>query len=133
MIAIKNMEFSEPYYEFDVRVDRKTIFGNPFRIDDESLRDCALDKYQSYFHERIKKDVEFRNEVEKLLYIYEKHGRINLSTNAVTPPRTLGRGYKARKDLIRRRLIFDILTKNGDRSTAATASEIAWRPERTAP
>ncbi|MBO7454387.1 MAG: DUF4326 domain-containing protein [Alphaproteobacteria bacterium] len=78
MIIIKNMDFSEPYYEFDVRVDRKTIFGNPFRIDDESLRDCVLDKYQSYFHERIKKDVEFRNVVEKLLYIYEKHGRINL-------------------------------------------------------
>ena len=40
---------------FDVRVDRKTIFGNPFRIEDESLRDDALDKYQDYFYERIKK------------------------------------------------------------------------------
>ena len=56
----------------------KTIFGNPFRIEDESLRDDALDRYQAYFYERIKKDLEFQNEAEKLLCLYEKHGTLNL-------------------------------------------------------
>ena len=78
MITIKNMDYSTPYYECDVRVDRKTIFGNPFRIEDESLRNDALDKYQVYFYDRIKKDLEFRNEAEKLLRLYEKYGMLNL-------------------------------------------------------
>ena len=78
MINIRNMNYSTPSYAFDVRVDRKTIFGNPFRIEDESLRDDALDRYQTYFYERIKKDLEFRNEAEKLLRLYEKYGTLNL-------------------------------------------------------
>ena len=78
MISIKNMNDCLPSCEFDVRVDRKTIFGNPFRIENESLRDDALDKYQIYFYERIKKDLEFQNEAEKLLRLYEKYGTLNL-------------------------------------------------------
>ena len=77
VVVIKNYPAS-PIHVFDVRVDRKTIFGNPFRIEDESLRDDALDKYQAYFYERIKKDLEFRNEAERLLRLYEKYGTLNL-------------------------------------------------------
>jgi len=79
VITIKNMDYLTPYYECDVRVDRKTIFGNPFRIEDESLRDDALDRYRAYFYERIKKDLEFRNEAENLLRLHAQSVLLVLS------------------------------------------------------
>lgn len=79
MITINNMDDVMPSdeNEFDVRVDRKTIFGNPFRINDESERDQMLDKYEEYFHERVKNDPEFRDAANHLVDLYKKHGKLN--------------------------------------------------------
>lgn len=78
MITINNMNDVLPEYEFNVRVDRKTIFGNPFRINDESERDAMLDQYERYFYERVENDIEFKTAVDQLIDVYKKHGRLNL-------------------------------------------------------
>lgn len=67
MITINNMNDVLPKYELDVRVDRKTIFGNPFRINDESERDAMLDQYEKYFYERVENDIEFKNAVDRCI------------------------------------------------------------------
>ena len=78
MISIKNMNDCMPSCEFDVRVDRKTIFGNPFRIEDESQRDYVLDNHKKYFYERIKNDTDFKNNINQLIQIYKIYGHLNL-------------------------------------------------------
>lgn len=72
------MELTKPFEVFDVRVDRKTIFGNLFKIIDESERDQKLDQYEEYFRERTKNDADFRGEVEQLIEIYRKYKKLNL-------------------------------------------------------
>lgn len=34
----------------DIRIDRKTKWGNPFRMVDESMRDEVCNKYEKYFN-----------------------------------------------------------------------------------
>ncbi len=49
---------------FDVYIGRPTIFGNPFKGKD---RDSVCDKYEEYFHERIKNDPFFKEKVLRLV------------------------------------------------------------------
>ena len=78
MITINNMDEKQPTEVFDIRVDRKTIFGNPFRINDESERDKMLDRYEEYFYQRLENDADFRNAVNYLIEVYKKYGKLNL-------------------------------------------------------
>ena len=41
-------------------------FGNPFTLSAGQSRGASLDKYRSYFYERLKNDQEFRNSVNGL-------------------------------------------------------------------
>jgi hypothetical protein len=45
-----------------VRIDRGSIFGNPFHMANEGHRDIVIEKYEKYFYERIhdKEDVNFK-------------------------------------------------------------------------
>ncbi len=45
---------------FSRRVDRRTIFGNPFK---KGSRDSQCDRYQKYFDMRIIEDNDFRKKV----------------------------------------------------------------------
>ena len=48
---------------FDVKIDRTTIFGNPFRLGIDGDRDSVLAKYRDYFYKRVELDKEFRQRV----------------------------------------------------------------------
>ena len=67
-----------PSKEFDVRADRKTIFGNPFHIYDESERDAVCDKYAKYFYERTEKNPDCKREADRLVDVYKKYKKLNL-------------------------------------------------------
>lgn len=59
--------------EIDQWIDRRSKFGNPFKISDfndhlpnEVARELVVELYSKYFLKRVKHDKEFREEVEKL-------------------------------------------------------------------
>lgn len=66
MTTVINMrrKKGQPPPVYDKRVDRGTIFGNPF--DHQKLgitRAECVERYRKYFHERIARDENFRNQV----------------------------------------------------------------------
>jgi len=78
MIQIKNLRYEKPKHEWDVKVDRTSILGNPFYMQNESQRDEVCDKYEEYFQEKMKNDEEFRREVERLCNLHIKHSKLNI-------------------------------------------------------
>ena len=53
-----------PCPSYDVRVDRGTIFGNPFDFQKLGItRDECVEKYRDYFYKRIATDANFRNQI----------------------------------------------------------------------
>lgn len=50
-------------------IDRDTRFGNPFRLEEDGgdyTRDESVDRYETWFKEKIKEDEHFRVAVEEL-------------------------------------------------------------------
>lgn len=50
-------------------IDRSTIFGNPFRLDEdggEYTREESVEQYEEWFMDKITSDDEFREAVEEL-------------------------------------------------------------------
>ena len=77
-IAVCNLWNQKPIYQYDFRVDRSSILGNPFYMRDESERDIVCDKYQEYFDERYLKDDKFKNAVLEMVKIYRIYGKLRL-------------------------------------------------------
>ena len=78
-ITIKNLRFSKPEHEWQVKVDRSSVLGNPFYMADESQRDKVCDKYEAYFKENIQNtESAFYKEIERLYKILKKHGKLEL-------------------------------------------------------
>jgi len=50
----------------DVRIDRTSIFGNPFKIGVDGDRKQVLQKYKDYFYRRLETDDKFRERVDDL-------------------------------------------------------------------
>jgi len=78
MIEIKNLRTEKPTKEFDVRVDRSSVLGNPFRMASEDKRDETCDKYAEYFQIKAVSDPIFAAELDRIDSLYVIHGKINL-------------------------------------------------------
>ena len=78
MITIKNLRNAKPKYEFDVRVDRESILGNPFHMKDESQREIVCKKYAIHFENELANNQEFKKELDRLALLYKTHGKLNL-------------------------------------------------------
>ena len=53
-----------PVPSYDVKVDRGTIFGNPFDFQKLGItRAECLERFRVYFLDRVSKDIKFRNQV----------------------------------------------------------------------
>lgn len=50
-----------------VRIDRLSIFGNPFRIDDENNREKVIKDYEEWFHHQVTTNYRFRDEVIRII------------------------------------------------------------------
>lgn len=51
MVGVVNLKHGKPY---DVRIDRKTIWGNPFKIDKNTDRQASISQYLEYLKTNIK-------------------------------------------------------------------------------
>lgn len=78
-IAIKNLRTSKIEHEWQVRVDRQSVLGNPFYMQNESFRDDVCNKYQAYFEKKIaNNNTVFLNELYRLANIAIKYGKLEL-------------------------------------------------------
>ena len=79
MILIKNLRKEKPSEEWDVKVDRQSVLGNPFSMNhDERKRDEVCDRYDEYFENEYENNVNFALEVNRLVNLYRVHGCLNL-------------------------------------------------------
>ena len=76
MIQIKNLKAAKPENPWDVRVDRASVLGNPFYLENESQRDEVCNKYEEWF--RTNKDPAFQMMLDKLCKLYAEYGQLNL-------------------------------------------------------
>jgi hypothetical protein len=53
-------KYKEPY---DVYIGRPTIYGNPFTIGKDGTRDDVVEKYKTFFIEKILNDNDFKNKI----------------------------------------------------------------------
>ena len=78
-VTIKNLRFSKPEHEWQVKVDRSSVLGNPFYMANESQRDKVCDKYETYFNWIMQmKSSAFYKEVGRLLSLLKKYGKLDL-------------------------------------------------------
>jgi hypothetical protein len=78
MIKIMNMRKTKPKSPYDIRVDRVSVLGNPYKLKTEDQRDEVCDKYEKYFNSQISNNNDFFCELENLVNIYNYYGKLNL-------------------------------------------------------
>lgn len=88
MIIIKNLRVSKAQHEWQVRVDRTSVLGNPFYMKDESHRDEVCDKYESYFKAMVSRAENkawndtraqtFVKELRRLYKLHKTYGKLEL-------------------------------------------------------
>lgn len=79
MIIIKNLRFSKPQFAWQVRVDRASVLGNPFHMQNESQRDKVCDLYEAYFDEKMQDtSSKFYKEIQRLYRILKEYGKLEL-------------------------------------------------------
>ena len=78
MIEIMNLRTTRPSQPWDVKVDRSSVLGNPFKGD----RDVDCDKYAVHFATMLtdptSKAVAFRAELARLAQLYKQYGKLRL-------------------------------------------------------
>jgi len=77
-IEIKNLKGGFPCGETNIRVDRASVLGNPYRLSNESERNSVCEKYKMYFKSRMTENPLFKAEVDRLVNLYKQHGKLNL-------------------------------------------------------
>lgn len=92
MITINNMHHGRISKKTDVRVDRKSILGNPYKMKHESQRDKVCDMYETYFNALVNDDKQwmsennitqefrdnFMREFGRISLLLEQYGQVNL-------------------------------------------------------
>ena len=79
-IEIRNLRDSKPTQPWEVRVDRASVLGNPFKMISEDQRNAVCDQYEQYFNVivRTKSNEEFMNELRRLFKLAKKYGKLTL-------------------------------------------------------
>ena len=79
MIEICNLKNEKLLNAYDIRVDRMSVLGNPFRMQYEFERNEVCDKYEVYFNEQVtSNNVAFLNALRTLYMIHEHYGKLRL-------------------------------------------------------
>jgi hypothetical protein len=77
MINICNLRNEKIVNDYDIRIDRVSVLGNPYYMRSESERDIVCDRYNKWFDLNKDKD-KVKEELDRLIDIYNKYGRIRL-------------------------------------------------------
>jgi len=76
-IEIMNLRRDKAIKSYDMKVDRTTPLGNPFRMHSEEDRDEVCDRYDNYFPILLSKK-RASNYFSLLISRYRKHGKLRL-------------------------------------------------------
>jgi hypothetical protein len=78
-IVIKNLRNEKPYKEWQVRVDRSSVLGNPYYMANENERNKVCEQYETYFYSKIEtNDKNFIAELQRLRSLLNKHNKLEL-------------------------------------------------------
>lgn len=79
-IIICNLRFEHPEFEYDIKVDRSSVFGNPFKFNVRSWagRENSCNNYEKYFLNRVANDFNFSEEIYLLKYRFYKYKHLRL-------------------------------------------------------
>ena len=79
MIEICNLRNCKVEFDYDVKVDRTSVLGNPYRMYNETQRNKVCIDYELYFNAQIaSNNVEFLNELRRLYKIHKQFGKLRL-------------------------------------------------------
>jgi hypothetical protein len=66
VVNLRGMDtFDRRFYKV-TRIDRRTIFGNPFKIGKDGNRDQVCDQYEEWFQQMVRDDPDFKKRVLQL-------------------------------------------------------------------
>ena len=78
-ITIKNLRNETPYQEWQVRVDRSSVLGNPFYMANENERNNVCEQYEKHFNKKIEsQDFKFISELKRLKNLLTKYNKLEL-------------------------------------------------------
>ena len=78
-IIIRNLRNTQPTEPWHIRVDRKSVLGNPFHMSSEADRSLVCAQYETWFRQELKcKTSDVRAEFIKLLEVYRTYGKLEL-------------------------------------------------------
>jgi len=78
-IQVKNMKVYKGNEPYDLKVDRSSVLGNKFFMNNESERDRVCEKYAEWLETKIiSKDENIMNELYKLYDTYQMYNQLNL-------------------------------------------------------
>lgn len=81
MIIIKNLRNENPTQPWQVRIDRSSTLGNPYKMNNESERNEVCDAYQEMFDlwfEFPGNHQDKLHELKKLIQIYKQYKKLEL-------------------------------------------------------
>ena len=79
MITIKNMHYEMPKETWQVRVDRETVLGNPYILEEDSVRDEVILQYKEWLENHIEaKTHEIMTELNRIKKLHDDLGNIEL-------------------------------------------------------
>lgn len=77
-IEICNHKTVKPRQSWDIIIDRRSIFGNPFHINSYTNREQSIRKYKTYFYRRLQTDAAFKASLNALKEIHKRAGLLRL-------------------------------------------------------
>ena len=85
MITIKNLRNEKPKEEWQVKVDRSSVLGNPFIMNNENERQFVCNQYENWFNNGnvtlkipYEKLLKINDELERLKELYKKYNKLEL-------------------------------------------------------
>jgi len=78
MVSILNLRRYKPQNEWDVKVDRSSVLGNPYHLKTEAGINDVCEKYAEYFYRQAANNPAFKMELDRLIALYKKYGKLNL-------------------------------------------------------
>ena len=78
MITIHNLHIEKMNQPFDFRVDRKSVLGNPYFMQNEKWRDEVCDKYELWFTVKYETDESIIKELRLMKIRYVMYGKLRL-------------------------------------------------------
>ena len=78
MITIHNLKHEKMEHPYDILIDRRSMWGNPFPMKNKSLkeRERVCHKYDVFFHEHFKN--EYSDKLERLKAVHQQYGKLRL-------------------------------------------------------